>query len=59
MAFHSLEKYQWRSNLSKIEILNEKQFIEYIKDGFAAIKVGLITLSETSKSLLLFMLLRY
>lgn len=25
----SLEKYQWRSDLSKIEILNEKQFIEY------------------------------
>lgn len=31
----SLEKYQWRSDLSKIEILNEKQFIEYTKDGFA------------------------
>ncbi len=31
----SLEEYQWRSDLSKIEILNEKQFIEYTKDGFA------------------------
>ncbi len=31
----SLEKYQWRSDLSKIEILNEKQFIEYSKDGIA------------------------
>ncbi len=31
----SLEKYQWRSDLSKIEVLNEKQFIEYSKDGFA------------------------
>lgn len=31
----SLEKYQWRSDLSKIEILNEKQFIEYTKNGFA------------------------
>lgn len=31
----SLEKYQWRSDLSKIEILNDKQFIEYTKDGFA------------------------
>ena len=31
----SLEQYQWRSDLSKIEILNEKQFIEYTKDGYA------------------------
>ena len=31
----SLEKYQWRSDLSKIEIINEEQFIEYTKDGFA------------------------
>ncbi len=31
----ALEKYQWRSDLSKIEIVNEKQFIEYTKDGFA------------------------
>lgn len=33
----SLEKYQWRSDLSKIEIINEKQFIEYTKDGYATI----------------------
>lgn len=31
----SLEKYQWRSDLSKIDIINEKQFIEYTKDGYA------------------------
>lgn len=31
----SLEKYQWRSDLSKIEIIDEKQFIEYTKDGYA------------------------
>lgn len=31
----SLEKYQWRSDLSRIDILNEKQFVEYTKDGFA------------------------
>lgn len=31
----SLENYQWRSDLSKIEILNENQFIEYSKDGTA------------------------
>ena len=30
----SLENYQWRSDLSKIEVLNEKQFIEYTKEGF-------------------------
>lgn len=31
----SLENYQWRSDLSKIEILNKKQFVEYTKDNFA------------------------
>ena len=31
----SLEKYTWRSDLSKIEIVNEKHFIEYTKDGYA------------------------
>ena len=31
----SLENYQWRSDLSKIEIINEKQFIEYTKAGYA------------------------
>lgn len=31
----SLEQYQWRSDIGKIEILNEKQFIEYSRDGFA------------------------
>lgn len=30
----SLEKYSWRSDLSKIEIINENQFIEYTKDGY-------------------------
>lgn len=30
----SLQKYQWRSDLSRIEVLNEKQFVEYTKDGF-------------------------
>lgn len=43
----SLEKYQWRSDLSKIEILNEKQFIEYTKDGFAT--AFTITVSEPYK----------
>lgn len=31
----SLEKYAWRSDLSKIEILNDKQFVEYTKEGYA------------------------
>lgn len=31
----SLENYQWRSDLSRIELVNEKQFIEYTKDGYA------------------------
>ena len=31
----SLEKYTWRSDLSKIEILNDKQFVDYTKDGYA------------------------
>ena len=31
----SLESYQWRSDLSKIEIINDKQFVEYTKDGYA------------------------
>lgn len=43
----SLEKYQWRSDLSKIEIINEKQFIEYTKDGYAT--TFTITVSEPCK----------
>ncbi len=31
----SLEEYSWRSDLSRIEILNEKQFVEYTKEGYA------------------------
>lgn len=30
----AVENYSWRSDLSKIEIVNEKQFIEYSKDGY-------------------------
>jgi len=33
---YAVDKYPlWRSDLSKTEILNEKQFIEYTKDGYA------------------------
>lgn len=31
----SLEKYQWRSDLSKIDIISEEKFVEYTKDGYA------------------------
>lgn len=31
----SLEHYEWRSNLDKIERIGENQFVEYTKDGFA------------------------
>lgn len=30
----SLENYSWRSDLSKITVLNKEQFIEHTKDGF-------------------------
>lgn len=31
----SVGGYQWRSDLSKAEMLNETQFVEYTKDGYA------------------------
>ena len=31
----SLENYAWRSDLSKIKIVNEKRFVEYTKEGYA------------------------
>ena len=31
----SLEDYAWRSDLSKIEIVDENHFIEYTKEGYA------------------------
>ena len=30
----SLENYAWRSDISRIEIVNEKQFVEYTKDYY-------------------------
>lgn len=30
----SLENYQWRSDVGKIEVISEKQFVEYTKDGY-------------------------
>lgn len=31
----SLEEYTWRSDLGKIEVVDENHFIEYTKDGYA------------------------
>lgn len=31
----SLEEYAWRSDLGKIEVVDENHFIEYTKDGYA------------------------
>lgn len=43
----SLENYKWRSDLSKIEVINEKQFIEYTRDGYAT--TFTITVQEPCK----------
>lgn len=32
-----VENYTWRSDINKTEVLNEKQFIEYTKDGFSTL----------------------
>ena len=31
----NLENYAWRSDLSRIEVISEKRFTEYTKDGFS------------------------
>lgn len=31
----SLENYSWRSDIEKIEVISDKQFIEYTSDGYA------------------------
>ena len=43
----SLENYAWRSDLGKIEVLNEKQFVEYTKEGYAT--TFTVTLQEQYK----------
>ena len=40
----SLDNYQWRSDLSRIEVISDKQFIEYTKGGYAT--TFTITVSE-------------
>ena len=47
----AVDKYNlWRSDLSKTEIINDKQFIEYTKNGYATVFV---------KVILIFKLLKY
>ena len=43
----SVEQYTWRSDLDRTEILNEKQFVEYTKEGFAT--TFTITVTEPYK----------
>lgn len=43
----SVENYSWRSDLSRTEVLNEKQFIEYTKDGYTT--VFSVTVTEPYK----------
>lgn len=31
----SLQNYSWRSDLGEIKVLNEDQFVEYTKEGYA------------------------
>ncbi|MDD3277966.1 MAG: SRPBCC family protein [Lachnospiraceae bacterium] len=43
----SLHDYSWRSDLSKIEVITEKQFVEYTQEGYAT--TFTITRSEPCK----------
>ena len=43
----AVENYAWRSDLSKIEIINKNQFIEYTKEGYAT--TFTITMTEPFK----------
>ena len=43
----SVENYTWRSDLSKTEILNENQFVEYTKEGYPT--TFTVTLTELCK----------
>lgn len=45
----SLEKYGWRSDLKEIKVLDDKQFVEYSKDGYAT--TFTITVMEPCKRL--------
>lgn len=42
-----LKNYEWRSDLNRIEILDEKKFIEYTKEGYST--TFIITVIEPYK----------
>lgn len=37
------QNYNWRSDISRTEVLNEKQFVEYTKDGYATTFTIMVT----------------
>ncbi len=41
------EDYKWRSDIGRTEVLNEKQFVEYTKDGYAT--TFTVTITEPCK----------
>ncbi len=43
----SLDNYQWRSDLDRIEVISDSEFVEYTKDGYAT--TFTITLTEPFK----------
>ena len=43
----TVEQYTWRSDLGRAEVLNEKQFVEYTKEGFTT--TFTITVTEPYK----------
>lgn len=43
----SLTDYAWRSDLSKVEVINENQFVEYTTSGYAT--TFTVTLTENYK----------
>lgn len=43
----SLQCYTWRSDIKKIEVLNDTQFVEYTNDGYAT--TFTITVNEPCK----------
>ena len=48
----AVENYTWSSDLSKVEIINEKQFIEYTQDGYPTI----FTVTAGVQKIVLFLL---
>ena len=43
----SLDHYAWRSDLSRIEVVSDRQFVEYTKEGYAT--TFTITVTEPYK----------